>query len=112
MLIIVNNEKTFEVKEDFLTVKDKKLYNKVTKEYEGVDGDIVSFERLSDKNTVIITRGTVDGYTCNKYIKMKGVESPFTNCERIRYEHVSVVDIKDGLTQNEIEEQELLMAEM
>lgn len=110
MTIIVNNEKTFDVNENCLVVKNNKLYNKTTKEYEGVDGDIVSFERMSDKHTIIITKGTVDGYTCGKHIKMKGIDKPFTDCERIRYEHVSVVGVKDGLTQNEIEE--LLIAEM
>ena len=104
MIIIINNEKVLTVNESFLVVKDKKLYNTKTKEYEGVDGDIVSFER-NNGHRVIITRGTVDGYTCGNNIKLNGVSEPFTDCKKIHYEHISVVTLKEGVTEEELEEQ-------
>jgi len=87
MEIEINNDFTINVTEDFLTVKDKKLYNKNTKQFEGVDGDIVYFTR----NEKVLCGGTVDGYTCGGKIKIRGRKETFENVTEIHFERVSVI---------------------
>ena len=98
MLIEINNSTKIDIKEDWLVVKDGKLYNATTKKYEGIDGDIISF-----LNGNMITKGTVDGYTCNDKIKLRGIDKTYKGVKDIRIEHMSIV--------TNSEEDELFLAE-
>jgi hypothetical protein len=103
MVIEINGERKFGVSEDFLIVKDKRLYNVKTKKFEGVDGDIVEFVKDENGKKMSI-RGTVDGYTCGNHIKIRGVsdyESGQIN--DIRIEHISTVSYEDSVSAEEKE---------
>lgn len=107
MYIKINGEKKIEIKEDFLTVKDKTLYNTKSKKREGLDGDIVSFTR-KEGSKKILCRGIVDGYTCGDHIKLRGVNRAYEGVCDISFEHISVVIESDSI---DFEERELLAAE-
>lgn len=83
MVIETSNSVKLDVKEDYLVVKDKKLYNTKTKKYEGLDGDIVSF-----LNGNMLTKGTVDGYTCGNKVKLRGVDKPYEGVSDVKVEHL------------------------
>ena len=83
MVIETSNSVKLDIKEDYLVVKDKKLYNTKTKKYEGLDGDIVSF-----MNGNMLTKGTVDGYTCGNKVKLRGVDKPFEEVSDVKVEHL------------------------
>lgn len=72
MLIRVNNSKMINVVETFLTVKNGRLYNLNSKCNEGVDGDRVTFSFITENGGKCWVSGTVDGYTCNRRVKLKG----------------------------------------
>lgn len=92
MQIKVNDKYEFEVTQEDLTVKDKKLYNTHTKIFEGIDGDIVEFIREENGHKVLI-RGTVDGYTHFGTVKIQGCEEVYkTDPYAIKIEHMSVVE--------------------
>ena len=91
MIIEVNKEYKIEVKEDYFIVKDKKLYNTRTKEFEGVEGDIVEFSFTAENGKPSGYRGYVDGYTTDKYVKIRGIEKVHTNILSKKIEHISIV---------------------
>ena len=81
MKIEVNKNLVLDIKEEHLIIKNNKLYNTITKQVEGVDGDIVTFPILNEKGTKTLVRGTVDGYTCGNMVKLRGVEKPYSALE-------------------------------
>lgn len=89
MFIKVNNEYILEIKEDNLIVQDKKLYNKLTKEYEGVSGDIASFDYNNGKN-IVDFKGTIDTYTNGDTIPIRGGKEPY-KAKKKHITHISVV---------------------
>ena len=74
MIIEVNNSKTYTVHEQCLIVINGKLLNNMTNKFEGVDGDKVTFYNLDKFGHKCWISGTVEGYTCNRRIKLKGVK--------------------------------------
>ena len=77
MTIEINNSKTVNVAEYSLIVRDKKLFNIVTNEFEAIDGDKITFCALDIHNHKFWISGTVEGYTCNRRIKLKNVNELF-----------------------------------
>ena len=87
MRIEINNEREIDISEQNLIVKDKKLFNTSTKSFEGLDGDVVTFINGNMKIS-----GTVDGYTHNGIIKIRGVEKPYVDISEITsIDHISVI---------------------
>lgn len=96
MIIEVNKDYKIEIKEDYLVVKDKKLYNTKTKEFEGVEGDIIEFKFSTGGGKELGYRGYVDGYTSDKFVKIRGVDKVHTNIVSKKVEHISsVTDFTD-----------------
>lgn len=92
MRIKVNDTYEFEIEEQNLSVKDKKLYNTESKQFEGVEGDIVEFT-LEEDGHKILMRGTVDRYTNSGNIKIMGREQMYkTEPVKMKIEHLSVVE--------------------
>lgn len=81
MKIEINNSKVLDIKEEHLIIKNNKLYNNVTKQYEGVDGDRVTFYVKAASGAKCWTTGTIDGYTCDRIVKIRGVEQPYEIAE-------------------------------
>jgi hypothetical protein len=73
MRIEINNSKTLTILEQNLIVKNNKLFNTLTNKYEAIDGDKVLFCILNEKGDRTWLSGIVEGYTCNRRIKLKGV---------------------------------------
>lgn len=99
MLIKVNKDRILDVKEEHLIVKDKMLYNTKTKEYEGVDGDIASFEFEEDGRTVCFS-GSVESYTCDDKVCIRGCNEPYLAPKK-KITHISVVDDESGISDEE-----------
>jgi len=59
-----------DVTEKELVVKDKKLYNIKTKEYEGVEADLITIQYTKDGKTYGL-KGTVGGYTCGNHVVIR-----------------------------------------
>ncbi len=89
MFIKINNEYILEVTDKNLIVQDKKLYNKDTKLYEGVSGDIVSFD-LNKDGKIWSFRAPIDTYTCGTRIPIYGTQEPY-HAEKKTITHISVV---------------------
>jgi len=100
MKIEINNSKVLDIKEECLIIKNNKLYNNVTKQYEGVDGDIVTFYVATSNGGQCWTRGTVDGYTCGRMVKLRGVEKPYEIAEGC----IKVIDKVSSITDAEYED--------
>ena len=81
MKIEVNNSKILDIVEEHLIIKNNKLYNNVTKQYEGIDGDRVTFYVNTTSGNKCWTSGTIDGYTCGRRVKLRGVEQPYEIAE-------------------------------
>lgn len=107
MKIKVNGDYVFDIKEDYLMIKDKKLFNTNTKQYEGVEGDIVSFKYKTNSGEIKGYRGYVDGYTNGVSVKIRGINITYTNLVEQKIEHVSTVTYDDG---SSFEDMELLAA--
>ena len=92
MKIKVNcSENVIDVPEPYLEVKDRRLYNSVTKQYEGLDGDLGSFVLKHDDGKVYEHRGTIDGYTCSGRVKFRGSDTVYTGITNLRLERISVI---------------------
>ena len=93
MVIEVNGSKQIEITEDNLVIKNGRLFNNVTKQYEGIDGDRVTFLSLISPNSKCLTSGTVDGYTCGQRVKLSGVDVPYEAIEGStkEIEHISTI---------------------
>lgn len=81
MKIEVNKNLVLDIKEEHLIIKNNKLYNNVTKQYEAIDGDIVTFYAATSNGGKSWARGYVEGYTCDKRIKLRGVDKTYTLAE-------------------------------
>lgn len=106
MKIEINNCQVIEVEESCLTIKNGRLYNTTTKQYEGVEGDRVTFFTTTASGAQCWTSGTVDGYTCDKRVKLRGVDKIYNlapSCTKI-VEHLSRVTNTDGEEKKESEE--------
>ena len=90
-LKINGGDTVIDVVENHLEVKDKRLYNTVTKKYEGIDGDLATFIIKHENGKMYEHRGTVDGYTCSGHIKFRGDDKVYDGVPNIRIDHVSVV---------------------
>ena len=97
MTIKVNGDYVFDVAEKTLIVKDGKLYNTETKSFEGVEGDLVEFERIDENGRTMVVRGTVDGYTCGNKVKLRGIDTVYnvkskkvTNISSVNDEYVVI----------------------
>ena len=92
MVIEINGSRKVEVSEPYLVVDEnsKRLYNKKSKETEGIDGDIVSFIIEGGEHPMRM-KGPVDGYTCGKTVKIRGVDKLFENVKEKIIDHVSVI---------------------
>ena len=77
--------------EDFLEVKNKRLYNNVTKRYEGIDGDLGSFTCRHNDGKTYIHSGTIDGYTCSGRVKFRGSDTVYYEIPNLKIEHISVI---------------------
>ena len=72
MVIEINENLILTVFEQCLVVKDGKLFNTNTNEFEAIEGDKIKFCFVNDFGVDCWIAGTVDGYTCNRRIKLKG----------------------------------------
>lgn len=93
MLIRLDNGKSINVVEKCLTVINGKLYNTDTQQYEGLDGDKVEFYFTNQHGHQCWVRGTVEGYTCNRRIKLQDVNELYAtslNSKKI-INHISKV---------------------
>jgi hypothetical protein len=71
MKIVINNSKEINVIPRHLVVKDGKLFNLMTNEFEGIEGDGVEFETLTGHGEKCTIRGTVKNYTCDRRIELQ-----------------------------------------
>lgn len=78
-----------EVTEKELVVKDKKLYNTKTKEFEGVEADLVEIQYKKDGKTYGL-RGSVGGYTCGSHVVIRP-NYEFNEVTTKKFEHISPV---------------------
>jgi len=83
MQIEINNSKTINVVEQTLIVKNNKLFNVITNTYEAIDGDKIEFCTFDSKGNRFWMSGTVDGYTCSRRIKLKGVSDLYACVDAI-----------------------------
>lgn len=77
MKIVINNSKTINIPEASLIVKNNRLFNIMTNEYEGLHGDKITFCALGNNGKKYWASGKVDGYTCNRRIKLQGIADLF-----------------------------------
>ena len=81
MRIEVNNNKVLEITDKCLTIENGRLFNTITKQYEGVDGDRVTFYITTGPTSKCWISGTVDGYTCHRRVKVRGHSEYYTVAE-------------------------------
>lgn len=108
MIIKVNTDIEINITETYLIVKDKKLYNTITKKYEGVEGDIVNFGYIKEDGKKGGYKGYVDGYTNGEKVKIRGINQVFTQIGDKSVEHISSVTSYSDATD---EEKDILIAE-
>ena len=101
MKIKVNGDKILNVTEKSLTVKDGRLYNTLTKNYEGVDGDAVTFDISINGNGRVIM-GTVQGYTCGEHIIIRPCQE-YNDIKERKIEHISSVELYDDSDDESLE---------
>ena len=107
MKIEINNSKTIEIVEPFLTVVSGKLFNTDTKRYEAIDGDKVYFYVLDKFGNKCWIRGKVEGYTCNRRIKLQDVNDLYAMAEGSEkcIEHLSsITDMDSSVTSLSVED--------
>ena len=99
MKIKINNERVIDILDDEnLVVANKRLYNKKTKSFEGIDGDLVSFT-IGDR----IHKGTVEGYTNDGTISIRGDKTIYKGVKGKKIDHISVItSFEEGNKENEL----------
>lgn len=119
MKIVINNSKTINIIDQCLVVKNNKLFNIMTNQYEGIDGDLIEFITLDSKGEQTVVTGVVKGYTCNRRIELKGVNCLYAtvNGTGKNITHVSSITETDCKYEEEMKaeiekEMELEFAEM
>lgn len=97
MVIEINKNLILNVFEQCLVVKDGKLFNTNTNEYEAIEGDKVKFCFTNYFGVDCWVSGTVDGYTCNRRIKLKGVHDLYAikHGTKKTIKHLSVITDSD-----------------
>ena len=107
MVVKTSIGKLLDIPEGHLIIKDNRLFNTKTGEFEAVDGDIIEF--ITKTNDIKLWhRGFVDGYTNGNNIRLRGVATTeYSNIIHKDIEHISVVTYSDGMT---FEQKELLAA--
>ncbi len=103
MYIEVDNCKVINVVEKCLIVKDKRLYNTVTKQFEGVEGDGVTICYLNAVGEKCWVSGTVEGYTCNRRVKLRGNPCLFSCAEGT----IKIINVLATITDTDCEEEEV-----
>ena len=98
MIIVVNGgDYKFRVNEDYLEVKNERLYNTKTRSYEGIEGDIISFNYDND-GVKGGYKGYVDGYTNGVTARIRGIDKTFNVVGPISVTHISrVSDVEDPI---------------
>jgi hypothetical protein len=96
MVIVVNGgDYKFQVNEDYLEVKNERLYNTKTRSYEGIEGDIISFNYDND-GVKGGYKGYVDGYTNGVTARIRGIDKTFNVVGPISVTHISrISDVED-----------------
>ena len=107
MQVRINGDLFLNIQEDYLIVRDNRLFNTKTGSFEAVDGDIIEF--ITKKGDIRLWhRGFVEGYTNGENIRLRGVfTTKYDNIIHKEIEHISKVYYSDGMT---FEEKELLAA--
>lgn len=97
MVIEINENLILTVFEKCLIVKDGKLFNTNTNEFEAIEGDKVRFCFVNDCGIDCWICGTVDGYTCNRRIQLKGVRELYATKQGSKktIEHLSKITDSD-----------------
>lgn len=101
MVIEINDSLVLTVFEQCLTIKDGKLYNTNTEQFEAIDGDKVRFCITNNFGVDCWISGTVDGYTCNRRIKLKGVRELYA----IKYGTKKIIEHNSKITDSDCEEE-------
>ena len=108
MLIRINNGKVINIIDRCLVVNGDKLFNIVTRQYEGIDGDEVTYIVPTANGGECTVCGIVDGYTCNRRIMTKGCKTPFAmkdgTVKKIKHRS-SIIEV-DGRMTDEIPSEE------
>ena len=119
MKIVINNSKTINVIEQCLVVKNNKLFNTMTNQYEGIDGDSIEFITTDSSGEQCVIRGIVKGYTCNRRIELRGVHAVYATANGTgkNITHISSITETDCKYEEELgeeleKERELEFAEM
>ena len=111
MQIEINNSKTLTILEQNLIIKNNKLYNTVTNTYEALDGDKIMFCIKTETGGRQWISGIVDGYTCNRRIKLKGVNELYAAEESFgkvieRCSTITDTDYVDKEETNKVEDED------
>ena len=115
MEIVINNSKLFRIAEKCLVVKNNKLFNVATNEYEAIDGDSIEFITLDRRGEQCVIKGIVKGYTCNRRVELKGSNCLYAtvNGTGKNITHMSVItECDEGMCVEEEKDLELEFAEM
>ena len=119
MKIVINNSKTIDIVEECLVVKNNKLFNIMTNEYEGIDGDSIEFVTLDNNGEQSVVKGIVKNYTCNRRIELKDANCLYSTVSGTgkSITHISSITETDCKYEEEMREQlekerELEFAEM
>lgn len=105
MVIEINENLILTVFEKCLIVKDGKLFNTNTNEFEAIDGDKIRFCITNNFGVDCWIGGTVDGYTCNRRIKLRGVRELYATKQGSKktIEHLSKITDSDYDEEDEYE---------
>lgn len=95
------SEHIIEINEKELIVKNGKLYNTKTKEYEGVEADLITISYEKD-GKVYGLKGSVGGYTCGSHVVIRP-NYEFDNVKEKKIEHIMPVVLIEGTTEEDIE---------
>lgn len=96
MVLMINHSKALRITEPFLIYDEnrKRLYNKNTKDDEGVDGDSATFI-IDVEGRPRQIKGTVEGYTCGNNVRIRGIDTMFENVKEKYIEHISSIELVD-----------------
>lgn len=103
MKIEINNSNILDIAEEHLVIKNNRLYNNATKQYEGIEGDRVTFYTRTASGAKCFTSGTVDGYTCGRKVKLLGVSKAYEIAE----DCIKIIDHISKITNTECDNKEV-----
>ena len=93
------NSNIYNVSEKELTVKNNRLYNTKTKEYEGVEGDLIYLKYEKDGKIHHIG-GSVGGYTCGNHAVIRP-NLEYNEVKEKKIEHLMPVTLVEMETEDE-----------